>query len=131
MLFAAHSGVRFLVLLFGVITILLAAYGLLGKRDYAPPMAKVAGAFAGLIDLQILLGLFLLFSQTFGSYIIGHLFMMIFAAVVAHGTAIVVKRRPLEQKSYGPHLVGAVLALLLIAGGIMAIPGRGVFQSTM
>ena len=130
MFFAAHSGVRFLVFLVGLIVVVYSAYGMLGKRDYAPPIAKLAGVFAGLIDLQILLGFGVLFSRTFSSQLIGHFAMMGFAAVVAHGTAMVVKKREPEHKTYGPHLVGTALALALIAGGIMAI-GRGVFTSTM
>ena len=55
---------------------------------------------------------------------------MVLAAAVAHATTAVVRKRPEEEKTFGPHVVGAALALGLIAGGIMAI-GRGVFQSTM
>ena len=129
-MFAAHSGIRFLVLLVGLAVVVYAAYGLIAKREYTPAMARLAGGFTGLIDLNILLGVATLFSRPFTGQLIGHLMMMVFAAVVAHGTGMVMKRRPPEAKTYGPHLVGAALALVLIAGGIMAI-GRGVFQSTV
>ena len=55
---------------------------------------------------------------------------MLMAAAAAQLTSSVVRRRPREQKTYGPHLVGAVLALGLVAAGILAI-GRGVLESTM
>lgn len=130
MLFAAHSGIRFLVLVGGLFVVLYAAVGFFGKREYAGAMARLASVFAGLLHLQLLIGFALLFTQPFYTMIIGHLFMMLAAAAVAQFTASVVKRRPQEEKSYGPHLVGGILALAFMAGGIMAI-GRGVLESTM
>ena len=130
MLYAAHSGIRFLVLLAGFVVILYGLWGMIGKRAYEPLMARLATAFTGLLHLQILIGLAVLFTRPFGSQLIGHILMMVLAAVVAQGTTSVMKRRPDEQKTYAPHVVGALLALGLVAGGIMAI-GRGVFQSTI
>lgn len=130
MLYAAHSGLRFLVLVGGLFVILYAAVGFFGKREYSGAMARLATVFTGLIHLQVLLGVVLLFTRPFGTAMIGHIFMMIAAAVAAQGTSTVVKRRPAEAKSYGPHLVGAVLAMAFIALGIVAI-GRGVLQSTV
>lgn len=130
MLFAAHSGLRFLVLVGGLFVILYAAVGFFGKREYSSAMGRLASVFAGLLHLQLLLGFALLFTQPFYTMIIGHLFMMLAAAAVAQFTASVVKRRPPERKTYGPHLAGGVLALALMAGGIVAI-GRGVLESTM
>ena len=130
MLFAAHSGLRFLVLVGGLFVVLYAAIGFFGKREYSGAMARLASVFAGLLHLQLLVGFALLFTQPFYTAIIGHLFMMLAAAAVAQFTTSVVKRRPQEQKTYGPHLVGGILALAFVAGGIMAI-GRGVLESTM
>lgn len=130
MLYAAHSGIRFLVLLAGFVVILYGLWGMWGKRAYEPLMGRLASAFAGLLHLQILIGLVVLFTRPFGSQLIGHILMTVLAAVVAQGTTSVVSRRPQEQKTYAPHVVGTLLALGLIAGGIMAI-GRGVFQSTI
>ena len=130
MLYATHSGIRFLVLLAGFVVILYGVWGMVGKRPYEPLMGRLASAFTGLLDLQILIGVGVLFTRPFGSQLIGHLMMMVLAAVVAHGTTMVVRKRPDEEKTYAPHVVGALLALGLVAGGIMAI-GRGVFQSTI
>ncbi len=128
---AAHSGIRFLILLVGVIVIAYSAFGLFAQKDYSPTMPKLGSAFAGLIHLQILLGLAVLFSGTFTPALIGHFFMMGAAAAVAQLTSSVMRRRENKtSKSYAPHLVGTILALALIAGGIMAI-GRGIFQSTI
>lgn len=129
MLFAAHSGLRFLVLTGGLFVVLYAAVGFFGKREYSAAMARLSIIFTGLIHLQLLAGVVLLFTRPFYTAMIGHLFMMLAAAAVAQVTSTVVKRRPQEAKSYGPHLVGAILALVFIAAGIMAI-GRGVLEST-
>ncbi len=130
MLFAAHSGLRFLVLLAGLFVVLYALVGHFGKREYSTAMGRLAAAFTGLLHLQVLTGVAVLFTRPFYNSIIGHLFLMLMAAAVAQLTSSVVRRRPQEQKTYGPHLVGAVVALGLVAAGILAI-GRGIFQSTM
>ena len=130
MLFAAHSGLRFLVLLAGLLVVLYALVGHFGKREYSAAMARLATVFAGLLHLQVLIGFVMLFTRPFYNSIIGHLFLMLMAAAAAQLTSSVVKRRPQEGKTYGPHLVGAVVALALVATGILAI-GRGVLQSTM
>ena len=130
MLFAAHSGLRFLVLVGGLFVILYAAVGFFGKREYSSAMARLVMVFTGLIHLQVVVGFAALFVRPFSTMLIGHIFLMIAAAVAAQFTASVVKRRPPEARSYGPHLVGAILALVFIALGIMAI-GRGVLQSTV
>lgn len=130
MLFAAHSGLRYLVLLVGLLVVLHALMGLLGKREYSAATARLAAAFAGLLHLQVLTGVAVLFTRPFHTAVVGHLFLMLAAAAVAQFTGSAVKRRPREARSHGPHLVGAVLALGLVAAGVMAI-GRGVLQSTM
>ncbi len=130
MLFAAHSGLRFLVLVGGLFVILYAAVGLFGNREYSSAMARLVAVFTGLLHLQVLVGVATLFTRPFGTTMIGHIFLMIAAAAVAQFTASVVKRRPPEARSYGPHLVGTVLAMAFMALGIMAI-GRGVLQSTL
>ena len=130
MLFAAHSGLRYLVLLAGLFVILYALVGHFGKREYSVAMGRLAAGFTGLLHLQVLTGIAVLFTRPFYNSIIGHLFLALAAAAVAQLTSSVVRRRPPEEKTYGPHLVGAVVALGLVAVGILAI-GRGVLQSTM
>ena len=130
MLFAAHSGLRFLVLLAGLFVVLYALVGLLGKREYSPVMARLAATFAGLLHLQVLTGITVLFTRTFHTAIVGHLFLTLAAASVAQLASSVMKRRPREKRSFGPYLVGTVLALGLVAAGVLAI-GRGVLQSTV
>ena len=117
----AHSGLRYLILLAGVLTLLYASYGVVTGRAYDKTIRILASSFVGTIHLQILLGLALLFSGMFQPALTGHIFMMGFAAAAAQIPVSVMRRRPEELKSYLPHGVGALAALGMIAVGILAI----------
>ncbi len=117
----AHSGLRYLILLAGILTVLYAAYGVASGRAYNKTMRIFASSFAGTIHLQLLLGLALLFSGLFQPALMGHLFMMLFAAAAAQIPVSVMRRRPEERKSYLPHGIGALAALAMIVAGILAI----------
>ncbi|MDH3270688.1 MAG: hypothetical protein OEN56_05110 [Gemmatimonadota bacterium] len=121
MLLYAHSGLRYLVLLAGLAVVVNAAYGLATGRPYDKRMRVLSAAFAGTIDLMVLLGVALLFTGTFYPQLGGHIVMMILAAAVAHVVHGVMKRRPPDQQGYAPHLVGSLLALGLIVAGVLAI----------
>lgn len=121
MLLHAHSGIRYLVLLAGVLALGYALFGVVTGRRYDRGMRILASSFAGLLHLQILLGVAVIFTLGFYPALIGHISMMVFAAAVAQVTSSVMKRRPPEERSYMPHLVATAVALLLIVGGILAI----------
>jgi hypothetical protein len=117
----AHSGLRYLILLGGVLTVLYAAYGVASGRPYDKTIRILASSFVGTIHLQLLLGLALLFSGMFQPALTGHIFMMVFAAASAQIPVSVMRRRPEERKSYMPHGLGALAALGAIAAGLLAI----------
>ncbi len=119
--FHAHSGVRYLVLLAGVIVVGYALFRLASGRGYGTGVRIAGASFAGLLHLQVLLGFALLFSDRFHPQLIGHILMMIMAAVVAQIPVSVLKRRPLEERTVAPHLVGGAAALLLVIAGILSI----------
>ena len=122
MLLQAHSGFRYLVLLVGIIVIVYAAYGMATKRPYDHRMRVLAASFTGVIDLTILLGFVnILFGVGFYPQLGGHIVMMVLAAAVAHVVHGVMKRRPEDQRTYAPHLVGTAVVLGLVVAGIMAI----------
>ncbi len=125
MLLLAHSGFRYLVLLAGLAVVVYAAFGLITGRDYDKRMRVLSASFTGLIDLTVMLGLANLFTGRFSPQLGGHIVMMVSAAIVAHVVYGIMKRRPPDQQTYVPHLVGALVVLGLIAAGIMAI-GRPV-----
>ena len=125
MILSAHSGFRYLVLLLGVLVIVYAAYGIATKRPYDKNMRILAAAFTGAIDLTLMLGLATLFTNQFYPQLGGHIVMMVLAAVVAHVVSVVMKRRPIEERTYAPHLVGTAIVLAIIATGILSI-GRSI-----
>ena len=124
MLFHAHSGLRYLVLLAAVLAIGALVYGLATGRPLRATRALTA-AFTGLLDLQVLLGIAMVIGGVMYDALTGHLVMMVLAVVAAHGASIMANRAATEHKERVIRLVGILLALCLIAGGIMAI-GRGV-----
>jgi hypothetical protein len=75
--------------------------------------------------VQILLGLGVLFSGRFGPQLIGHIFMMLFAAACAQIVPSVMRRRQSEKRTYLPYFVATLAAIALAAAGVMAL-GRPV-----
>lgn len=121
MLLNAHSGFRYLVLILGLAVIVYAAYGMATARPYDKRMRIIASAFTSSIDLTVLVGLAHLFTSTFYPQLAGHIVTMVAAVTIAHVVAVVVRKRPLEERTYAPHLVSALIILGLIAFGIMSI----------
>jgi xanthine/uracil permease len=124
----AHSGIRYLVLLFGAATLLYALFGVATGRPYDKRIRILAALFAGSLHLNLLLGFGLIFMGSFYPSLIGHVIMMVGAAVVAQIVPSVMRRRPEEERTFLPHAVNALIALALVIGGIMAI-ARPIFGS--
>ncbi len=124
--FYAHSGIRYLVLLVAVAALAYLLFGLATRRDFDKLAGALTGAYLGLLDLQVLIGvvLYLLFPSR--PALMGHAIMMLAAVTVGHVANIMNKRR--EQKSYGVAFGGVAVSLLLVGGGIMAI-GRAIIGS--
>jgi hypothetical protein len=123
LLFHAHSGLRYLVLLAGVGVV---AWGFLaeaGSRPFGRGARVLNAAFTGLLDLQILIGVATLLARAYFPALIGHIVLMVLAAAVVHGAAVADRRAARVR----PRLraIAALAALLLIAAGILAI-GRPV-----
>lgn len=123
----AHSGLRYLVLLAGIAAFAYALLFVLRKRPYDRSLRVSAAAFAGLLHLQVLLGFVLLVSGRFYPALIGHIFMMLGAAVAAQLPLSVMRRRPPEARTAMPHVVGSAVALFLIWLGVLSI-GRGLLD---
>lgn len=129
MLIYAHSGIRYLVLLIGLAVVAYALYGAVTKKPFTPSMRVLGGVYAMSMDVNILLGLALIFTNSFQPYLIGHITMMVFAAAAGHVVPAVMKRRPEEERTYLPYVVGTVISLGLLVAGILAIPGAQIFGS--
>jgi heme A synthase len=119
-LFAAHSGLRYLVLLAALSAIIALAYSLATGRSFAAART-LATSFVGLLDLQIVLGIGLIMGGVFPDAVTGHLILMVLAAVVTHAAFIVGQKSSSDRSELGIRLAGIVLALALMVGGIMAI----------
>ena len=119
-LFYVHSGLRYLVLLVGLIAGGYFATGLALKWPVGRPVRILGSSFAGLLDLQVLVGILLLGSGwPFYPALWGHLTMMLLAAVLTHVLLVVNRRR--AQPGYLLPFLAVAGALLLIIGGILAL----------
>jgi hypothetical protein len=127
-LFYAHSGLRYLVLLAALVAVLYYGYGLATRRSVDRAANVVGAVFTGTLDLQILLGLILLVSGIYYPALVGHIVMMVLAALVAHGSAVLARGQAEPGRYYGVRLAGVIATLVLIVGGVAAI-GRSVLES--
>ncbi len=125
--FGLHSGVRYLVLLAALLAIVAALLAGRPGRPSRRTHEMLNTIFVGLLDLQIVIGIVLLVLRGFYPQLMGHVFMMLFAAVAAHGFAIVARKRERERMRPAGSLraIGIVVTLILVIGGILAI-GRPV-----
>lgn len=124
----AHSGVRYLVLLLGILALLYSVYGVVTRRSYDQTMRRLAGFFAVGLQINILLGLTLLVTSSgFYPQLGIHILLMVGAAMVAQIVPSVMRRRPMEERSWMPHLVSVLVALSMVVAGILTIPGASVF----
>jgi hypothetical protein len=126
-LYHAHSGLRYLVLLAGLLALLVFAYGLITHRPVRGAPGFTA-AFTVLLDVQFVLGFGLFLSGIVYDALMGHIGMMILAAVGANGPAIQAPRAATERQELAVRLAGVVVALVCIVIGILAI-GRSVLGS--
>lgn len=126
-LFQAHSGLRYLVLLVGLVALAYFVSGLATKRPVDKAVRILGSAFTGLLDLQVLLGIIMVAMGRYYPRLIGHIVMMILAVAVTH--VLLVKNRKRSNPGYVLPLIAVAVALALIAGGIMAI-GRGLLTHT-
>lgn len=125
-LFHAHSGLRYLVILAGLLSLGFSLIAALRGSQWNRPGRIFLSIFVGVMDLQVLTGLILVFVRVFYPALWGHLTMMILAAVAGHVALALNKRRPPERQSHWVAVIGSGLGLVLIVGGIMAI-GRPIF----
>ncbi|WP_224243421.1 hypothetical protein [Hyalangium gracile] len=126
-LYQAHSGLRYLVLLAGLVALAYFVSGLATKRPVGKGVRIIGSSFVGLLDLQVLLGILMVAMGRYYPRLIGHIVLMLLAAAVTHVLLVINRKRP--NPGYLLPLIAVLAALVLIVGGIMAI-GRGVFTST-
>jgi formate hydrogenlyase subunit 4 len=130
-----HNLLRWLILLFGVFTVISAISGLSSKRNYSNLDGKSNFFFMLGMDIQILLGFILYFNgiwfdqlKNFGAtmkdaqlrfFSLEHVLLMLIAWVLVHAGRISVKKASTSQAKYKKTLIYFGIALLLI---LLAIP---------
>jgi hypothetical protein len=118
----AHSGFRYLFLLAAIAAIGYAVYGLVTKRPYDQRMRVLSVLVMLSLDFTSFLGVALIFSSRTRYAGLGpHIATMLFAMVTVHIVSSVMRKRPPEERSYGPPLVATVVALALVWVGIAAL----------
>lgn len=131
-----HSLLRWGVLLLGLLVIIRALNGISFKRGFTGQDQKFAGAFTGLMDLQLLLGLLLYFVlspltrlglQNFAGamsndqsrfFMIEHFFIMFIAVVVAHVGRSMTKRATNAASKHRRTAIWFAVSLLLVLAAI-------------
>jgi len=126
-LFHAHSGLRYLVLLAGLVALAYFISGMVAKRPVGKGVRVLGAIFNGLLDLQVMLGIIMVAMGRYFPQLIGHIVMMVLASGLAHALLSINRKRP--NPGYTLPIIAVAGALVLIVGGIMAL-GRGVFSST-
>lgn len=127
-LYHAHSGFRYLILLVALIAIVVIGRGIIARKSVRTA-STLSGTFAVLLDLQILLGFALFLGGITYDALVGHMALMLIAAIVANAMLVVAPRAATERKELVIRLGAVLVALVCIVLGILAI-GRSVMGST-
>ena len=128
-----HSLLRWLVLLFGLMTLVSALSGMSGKRNYTSGDNKVNLFFMITCDIQLLLGLALYFGRGWFEslkniglsnhetrfFTMEHGMMMILAWILVHIGRVKVKKAAMTADKFKRSLIYFGLALILI---LISIP---------
>ena len=126
-LYMAHSGLRFLVFLMAVVSLVTLVYAVVKRRD-VPATRGLTAAYTGLIHLQGLLGIGLVVAGVWYPALMGHVVMMVLAIAAVTVTSARARRTTDPLEAQRTRLLGVILSLGLIVVGIIAI-GRGLFES--
>ena len=119
-LFRFHSGWRYVVLLAAVIALALPLIGL-RSATLSNGALRALRVFTVVLDVQLLLGIVLLFVRPFFAQLIGHIVMMVAAVALAHLLAVTIRKRPPERRTPALAATGVGISLLLMVAGILAI----------
>jgi len=132
----AHSYVRWAVIILGMLLLVQALIGWLGKRPWDASVGRLGSFFSISMDIQLLLGLLLygVFSpivqrafDDFGSamadarlrfWAVEHILVMVIAVVLAHVGHVTAKRLP-PEKRYRQYAIFTILTMLAV---LLAIP---------
>ncbi len=127
MLTTIHGEMRWLVVLAAVVVIVKFLMGWLGKRQYASLDQRLLLVFTILLDINVLLGLIILFfGGGFSGPRLEHATTMILAVIAAHMTAMW-KRSTNDSLKFRNQLLMVVLAVILVIFGVIRLRGGFMF----
>lgn len=127
MLTTIHGEMRWLVVLAAVVVIVKFLMGWLGKREYAAIDQKLLLVFTILLDINVLLGLIILFfGGGFSGPRLEHATTMILAVIAAHMTAMW-KRSTNDSLKFRNQLLMVVPAVILVIFGVIRLRGGFMF----
>lgn len=121
-----HSIFRWIILLVAVLALVKYVIGWAGKGMFGGMDRGLASGYAGLMDLQVLLGLIYfiwngLSGTGFPAYRILHLVIMFFAALTAHLPSRFKNLN--DNLRFGYSAAAIVISIVLIVIGVSVLPG--------
>lgn len=128
-LLTVHGEIRWLVVLVGAAAALRFAFGWWRGAAYTAADRGLMAAFSGVLDLNLLLGLVLLFSLGggFPSHRLEHATTMFVAVGLAHATAAW-RGSASATKKFRNNLLVVLAALALVATGVIRLRGGWIFR---
>lgn len=126
-----HGELRWVIAIVAIAILIKFAIGWLGKRNYQPLDRSLLLGYTILMDINLLLGLILLFTYGINvTYRIEHAVTMILAVVAAHMTAIW-RRSEDSATKYRNQLLMVLLSLVFVVLGVIRLrtilAGEGFF----
>ena len=118
-LFYVHSLFRYLIFFLAIVAFIVLGSGASTQKPFARLQTVLVSVYAVSVELQLLLGLGLVYLGLFTPIVIGHIVCMLAAAVVARMTSVMVRRRTTNQ--YRIALIGIGVSVVLLILGIAAI----------
>ena len=122
-----HGGIRWLVALVAVVAVVRFGLGWVRGAEFKGADRGLMAAFTGLLDLNLLFGLILLFGLGGTiSYRTEHAVTMILATVAAHLSAIW-RGSDDSARKFRNNLIVVVAAVVLIVAGVIRLRGGWIF----
>lgn len=122
-----HGEIRWLVVILAVVIIIKFGIGWLGRRNYTSLDRSLVSAYTILLDINVLLGLILLFfNGGLNSVRLEHATTMLLAVIAGHMTAIW-RKSPDSPTKFRNQLLLIALSLLLVFFGVIRLRQGFVF----
>jgi hypothetical protein len=115
-----HSINRWIIVVVAVIAVVKFLIGWLRSSSYQSADRGLMAAYAGLLDLQLLLGIILLFGLGLSRLRIEHAFSMLIAIVLAHLSRL--WRDKPDKVKFRNNFLAILIGILVIIAGVAILP---------